>query len=649
MTSTTRRRRLAAGVATAAIAAATVLAAPMTAMAASSDTTDNGGATRNDSDMTQLLRDSLVDGPARNVILIIGDGMGDSEITVARNYAEGAAGEFDGIDALPLTGQYTTYSVNQDGTPNYASESASTASAWSTGTKAVNGQLSIDTDGVAQTTLLELARANGMMTGNVSTAEIQDATPAAQVAHINARGCYGPEQTSARCSAATLENGGLGSIAEQMLSVRPDVTLGGGAATFDQVATAGPWAGQTLLAQAEDRGFQVVEDAAGLADITEASPEQPVLGLFSDGNMPVRYAGPEATVGGGDLPAQSCQPNPERLDPALSLGAMTSRAIDLLDNQDGFFLQVEGGSIDKRDHAADACGQIGETVDLDEAVQAALDYASQRDDTLVVVTADHAHTSQIVGSTPPGLSANLLTEEGQEMIVSYGTAPQGSSQQHTGSQVRVAGYGPGAANVVGLTDQTDLFFTSANALELERDLPTLSSPAALTPSATTVPPGSTVQVAVAGMAGDWQATASVTPGSVTPDAAAPDAAAAAPTAPLLDPSLQDLLRGATTFAVTAPETEGPFTVEVAGAQTGTTRTIELVVAADAVTPPSEVPSPTPVAPAPDAGGAAGGTGGSGGGLPTTGATVAWALLAVAAVLIGLGYRTWRRRTAPIMG
>jgi alkaline phosphatase len=81
-----------------------------------------------------------------------------------------------------------------------------------------------------------------------------------------------------------------------------------------------------------------------------------------------------------------------------------------------------------------------------------------------VVTADHAHTSQIVDGNTPGLTARLRTREGSDMIVAYGTSPFGGSQQHTGTHVRVAGYGPGAANVVGLIDQTDLHFIIKRAL-----------------------------------------------------------------------------------------------------------------------------------------------------------------------------------------
>ena len=158
-----------------------------------------------------------------------------------------------------------------------------------------------------------------------------------------------------------------------------------------------------------------------------------------------------------------------RIGEAAAAADMTTKAIWLLDNNKGFFLQVEGASIDKQNHAANACGQIGETVDLDEAVQAALKFAREDGDTSVFVTADHAHTSQIVeaGSNTPGLTTTLLTNEGSPMTINYGTAEEGGSQQHTGSQLRVAGYGPKAANIVGLTDQTDLHFTIARALKLD--------------------------------------------------------------------------------------------------------------------------------------------------------------------------------------
>ncbi len=204
-----------------------------------------------------------------------------------------------------------------------------------------------------------------------------------------------------------------------------------------------------------------------------ASADRPVLGLFSEGNMPVRLKGPQAKhYGNIELPAVVCEKNPARTADHPTLAQMTEKAIELLkDKPNGFFLQVEGASIDKQDHKANPCGQFGETVDLDEAVQVALDFAKKNGDTLVVVTADHAHACQIVApdTKAPGLTLAVMTKDGVPMAVSYGNSDDPEDQGHTGSQLRVAAYGPHAANVSGLTDQTDLFYTITNALGLKRD------------------------------------------------------------------------------------------------------------------------------------------------------------------------------------
>ena len=465
----TRRRLTRVTVATVALAcAATTLAAA----AGPLDLSLPGAANRLHGDRTKALRKATEGGRVHNVILLIGDGMGDSEITIARNYVKGAAGRFAGIDALPLTGQYTTYSLTKDGKPDYNPDSASTGSAWATGTKTYDGAISVDIRGKAQPTLIELAKAKGLRTGDVTTAEIQDATPAVLAAHVTARSCYGPKVTLTTCPTNALENGGAGSITEQIIKTRTDVTLGGGANTFEETATAGAYAGKTLKQQATDRGYRLVSDLAGLKAVNQANQSKPLLGLFAKGNLPVRWVGPEATSDGGKQAPARCTPNPDRTATQPSLADMTGKAIELLDTRrsKGFFLQIEGASIDKQDHAANACGQIGETVDLDEAVTVALAFAKRDGDTTVFVTADHAHTSQIIeaGSVTPGITVNLLTADDAPMTINYATAAKGSSMQHTGSQLRIAGYGPGAANIVGLTDQTDLNTTIRRLLGLKR-------------------------------------------------------------------------------------------------------------------------------------------------------------------------------------
>ena len=460
---------------------------------------------------------------AKNVILFLGDGMGDSEITVARDYLKGANGHFDGLDAVGQpsalddvqagTGQYTTFSVGngskdsavgKDGdgklvaNPNPGkltpvTDSSASGSAWATGTKTYNNAVDVDIYGNPQLNLFELAKAAGKATGNVTTAEIQDATPAVLESHSSERACYGPQgktdgtsnNASKQCLINQLkENGGIGSISEQLLDTSADVTIGGGSKYFRQTVQGGEYKGKTVWEQAKEMGFQTVENDPAAMNALQYKDNQPVLALMSDGNMPTKFDPSKATAKdpAKDANPTVCTPNANWLgNQGSSLKDMTKKALDLLNDnpngqKNGFFLQVEGASIDKQDHAGNACGQIGETDDFDQAIA----YAMQNVDltnTLVIVTADHAHTSQILNAQPAyALSTVLKTADGNNMVVSYGTAQDdsrdadggynGGDMEHTGTQLRIAASGPGAQRVIGLTDQTDNFYTIAGALGL---------------------------------------------------------------------------------------------------------------------------------------------------------------------------------------
>lgn len=441
---------------------ATALLASTTAVVAF---TSGAGAT----DTKQQAENAIQGGKAKNVILLIGDGMGDSEITLARDYTVGANGRLN-MDRFPLTGAYTTYSVHADGTPDYVTDSAASGSGWATGVKTVNGRIS-KTPGSdkAVRTILELAQRNGYATGSVTTAELTDATPAVLASHVTDRSCQGPADM-AKCSKDTIAAGGPGSIAEQSVNHKVDVLFGGGKQRFDQKVTDGRYKGLTVTEQAKKLGYQVVTDSASMKG---AKAGKPVLGLFAPGNVPVEWTGKPAAVGGTD--AQRCvTSNPARPSGTPSLADSATKAIQLLEakqkhSKKGFFLQIEGASIDKQDHAADPCGQIGETAAFDRAVKVARDYAAKHPDTLVVTTADHGHSSQIVPleATPPGLSSTLVTNEGQRLKVNYSTNTPGQSQEHTGTEVRIAAQGPLAYRVLGVTNQTDLFTTVREALRLK--------------------------------------------------------------------------------------------------------------------------------------------------------------------------------------
>lgn len=168
--------------------------------AAVGNMTVTGGASRIHGDMNKMYESQIKLAKkehAKNVIILIGDGMGDSEITAARNFAYGAGGYFPGIDALPFSGQYTHYSLNKKThLPDYVTDSAASGTAWSTGTKSYNGAIGVDVDGKPVTSIIELAKKKGLATGDITTSEIQDATPAAQIAHVTQRKCYGPKATA---------------------------------------------------------------------------------------------------------------------------------------------------------------------------------------------------------------------------------------------------------------------------------------------------------------------------------------------------------------------------------------------------------------------------------------------------------------------
>lgn len=479
---------------------------------------------------------------AKNVILFIGDGMGDSEITVARNYLHGVNGTFDGLDKIGQpgalgdteagTGQYTTFSLGgssddslmakdksgklkgntTSGKITPVTDSSASGSSWATGTKTYNNAVDVDIDGNPQLNLIELAKAKGLATGNVSTAEIQDATPAVLESHSTERSCYGPQgkwdgktdtngdgkidakdgNEAKNCLADQLKvNGGIGSISEQLLDTAADVTIGGGSKYFNQIDPTYGDGTKTLWQQAAERGFQTVENDVDQFANLQYQEGKPVLALLAGGNMETQFnptpaLSQQATEARG---AVECAVNDKWLGNknangnSASLADMTDKALDLLQanpkSKTGFFLQVEGASIDKQDHAANACGQIGETDDLDKAISAALARVDLND-TLIVVTADHAHTSQIVGEPPAyALSTILKNKLGEEMVVSYGTATAADpdaddvnkgyddgGMEHTGTQLRIAASGPGAQRVIGLSDQTDNFFTIASALGL---------------------------------------------------------------------------------------------------------------------------------------------------------------------------------------
>jgi len=411
-------------------------------------------------------------GHAKNIILFIGDGMGYSDITIARNYSVGASGKL-AMDRLKWSGGCTTYSVREEDPtlPDYVTDSAASGTAWATGFKTSNGRISTspgtnkDLD-----TILEKAQKAGFATGVVTTADITDATPAVLASHVNHRDCRAPEEMD-RCPKDKRVNGGPGSIAEQEVDHHLDVLFGGGRDRFNQIIKSGKFKGMTVEKSAEKMGYKVVTDSSGLKAL---KPGQKVLGLFAPSDMSTDFVGKPATPYPGSGP-QKCREGLRPVDEP-SLADMTVKSIEVLENKGdkkGFFLQVEGASIDKSEHDSNPCQQIGETVAFDRAVDVGLRYAEDHPETLVIVTADHAHSSQLVPEPTeknhsPGSFTTLITADGVKMTVNYATNLPGKSQKHTGSQVHIAAEGPFASVFSGLIDNTDIFHIMVKALGIEK-------------------------------------------------------------------------------------------------------------------------------------------------------------------------------------
>lgn len=442
---------------------------------------------------------------AKNVILIIGDGMDDQQITAARNYLHGAQGQTI-LDTLPVRSAVQVLTVSNDDPtqPIYVADSANSATAMATGSITSIGRISTSAKNDQDLpTIVELAQAKGLKTGLVTTASITDATPAAFIAHVNMRGCEGPEQMVnyetygdfvIDCQQDTLQKGGLGSISEQLANSRVDVLLGGGKKFFKQTPENNQ--SENIFKQAQENGYSVIDS---INDAKDVNSNQKLLGLFAKKHLPVRWQGTDGRIaekpeysfmhffhkylGSVTLPdTMKCEANPEfEKQNTPHLKDMARVAINHLDNTQGFFLMIESASIDKQSHKRNPCGHIGEAQQLFETVQLALDYAKLQGNTLVMITADHGQAAQIIpdGSlfaaygapiATPGLVARIETPEGGILAMNYATN-EFSHEEHTGVNVpffankQVVG-DAGEKLMPALLQQTDIFKISRGYLGL---------------------------------------------------------------------------------------------------------------------------------------------------------------------------------------
>jgi alkaline phosphatase len=445
--------------------------------------------------MSLLLHTVSVHAGGPNVILIIGDGMDDHQISIARNYLAGSRGRL-GLDQMPLRGVSQVLTISEQGKSVYVGDSANSATSMATGMVTSRGRIATTVgEDKPVTTIIELAEAAGLRTGLVSTASITDATPAAFVAHINARFCENPDRmvdvsfsgiVVGDCIQYLKSAGGPGSISEQIAVSDVDVVLGGGLKHFEPVAEGSE---QSVVELAESNGYHVITQGG---DMASAPADKKLLGLFSPDTMPVRWQGENGRkaekpvpswanhisryIGRVEMPAPMvCEPNPDYAG-MPSLKQMTDVALQRLDNEKGFFLMIESASIDKQSHERKPCGSIGELAQLNEALASALAYAELHPQTLIIVTADHGQAAQMIPEESlfaafgapvftRGHLARIRTPEGAIMGVNYATNDF-IMEEHTGVNVPLFSNEAGLGLVPNMLAQPEIFQLSRDYLGL---------------------------------------------------------------------------------------------------------------------------------------------------------------------------------------
>ena len=393
----------------------------------------------------QIAREPIK-GPAKNLIIFIGDGMGIATLTAGRIF-EGERKGRDGEslvtaqDSLPYTAMVKTYSTDFQ-----VPDSAATASAIFSGTKSRSGTLgmapSVTTGDCAASlsspveSLFERAADQGRATGIISTARITHATPAATYAHSASRDWENDAVLPAEAKAA-----GCTDIAAQLVNWNHgggfDLMMGGGRANFLRAEEADPeYPGKT---GARTDGRDLAADWAsrtnghyiwnGAQFAALPADGKPVLALFEPSHM--QYDADRAQDPGKEP----------------SIAAMTRAAIQRLSNKaEGFVLLVEGGRIDHAHHAGNAYRALADFAAMDEAVQTALDLTDPSE-TTIMVTADHSHVFTMAG----------YPARGNPILGLVNADEDGAPATKDGKAYTTLGYmnGPGAVAATGRTDPAD--------------------------------------------------------------------------------------------------------------------------------------------------------------------------------------------------
>jgi alkaline phosphatase len=323
---------------------------------------------------------------AKNVVLFIGDGMSMAHRTAARILSKGLVeGRYGGelaIDDMPYMALVST-----SGSDALITDSANSASAYTTGHKTCVNAMGVycarnknTLDHPAVENISELVKRKlGLAVGVVTNTEIEDATPAAMVAHTRRRMDYDE-------------------IVSAYWTVKPEVVMGGGLPNFlPKAHPQGKRADEVdFLARFKEAGYGIAQTNKELRDTADKVETRRLLGLFNKGNIDGAL---DRQLHTGTVPLYPDQPD---------LTDQVRTALQVLSRHDnGFMLMVESGRIDKYSHALDWERAVYDTIMLDNAVKVAKEFAAKDNDTLIIVVSDHAHPISIIGTYDDTAGAGL--------------------------------------------------------------------------------------------------------------------------------------------------------------------------------------------------------------------------------------------------
>lgn len=291
---------------------------------------------------------------ARNIIFLVSDGMSIGTLSMANMHLHRKEGRSSNWMALYEQGKGRRALMDTASADALVTDSAAASSAWGGGVRVPNGMLNVNADGSFNAPILQKFKAAGKSVGCVTTVQITHATPAGFCVNNANRG-------------SQLE------IAEQYLSLRFDVMMGGGTEFFSGNKRKDK---QDLFAKYAQAGFNV---ARTKQEMLQAGAGKPLMAVFQEDGLPFSVDAASDTTIQSNIP---------------SLAEMTKSAIDHLNtNKKGFVLQVEAGKVDWAAHSNDVGGLIYDQIAFDDAIKVAVDFAEKDKNTLVIITTDHGNAN----------------------------------------------------------------------------------------------------------------------------------------------------------------------------------------------------------------------------------------------------------------